>query len=184
MPGSIRSASSAARTAASFRAGTRTAGDAQLGYTVPNLLIEYVMRNTHVPVGPWRGVNTNQNGRLHGVLHRGMRARRRQGLARIPPCADEQASQASRGAQCRGREGRLGQAVARGRASRHRAVHGLWQLFGGDRRSLGEHAGQAEGAPHGAGARTAATPSTRTRSPRRSRARSPTGFRPPSTARW
>ena len=37
-------------------------GDAQLGYTVPNLLIEYAMRNTHVPVGPWRGVNTNQNG--------------------------------------------------------------------------------------------------------------------------
>jgi isoquinoline 1-oxidoreductase beta subunit len=37
-------------------------GDAQLGYHVPNLLIEYVMRNTHVPVGPWRGVNTNQNG--------------------------------------------------------------------------------------------------------------------------
>ena len=36
--------------------------DAQLGYTVPNLLLEYVMRNTHVPVGPWRGVNTNQNG--------------------------------------------------------------------------------------------------------------------------
>ncbi|PYN88024.1 MAG: aldehyde dehydrogenase [Candidatus Rokuibacteriota bacterium] len=36
-------------------------GDAQLGYTVPSLLIEYVMRNTHVPVGPWRGVNTNQN---------------------------------------------------------------------------------------------------------------------------
>jgi isoquinoline 1-oxidoreductase beta subunit len=29
---------------------------------VPNLLIEYAMRNTHVPVGPWRGVNTNQNG--------------------------------------------------------------------------------------------------------------------------
>jgi len=36
-------------------------GDAQLGYTVPNLRIEYAMRNTHVPVGPWRGVNTNQN---------------------------------------------------------------------------------------------------------------------------
>jgi len=38
------------------------AGDAQLGYSVPNLAIEYAMRNTHVPVGPWRGVNTNQNG--------------------------------------------------------------------------------------------------------------------------
>jgi isoquinoline 1-oxidoreductase subunit beta len=37
-------------------------GDAQFGYTVPNLLVEYAMRNTHVPVGPWRGVNTNQNG--------------------------------------------------------------------------------------------------------------------------
>jgi isoquinoline 1-oxidoreductase beta subunit len=37
-------------------------GDAQMGYTVPNLLTEYAIRNTHVPVGPWRGVNTNQNG--------------------------------------------------------------------------------------------------------------------------
>ena len=36
-------------------------GDAQLGYTVPNLLVEYALRTTHVPVGPWRGVNTNQN---------------------------------------------------------------------------------------------------------------------------
>jgi isoquinoline 1-oxidoreductase beta subunit len=36
-------------------------GDAQLGYTVPNLLVEYALRATHVPVGPWRGVNTNQN---------------------------------------------------------------------------------------------------------------------------
>ena len=38
-----------------------TVGDAQIGYTVPNLRTEYAMRNTHVPVGPWRGVNTNQN---------------------------------------------------------------------------------------------------------------------------
>ncbi len=36
--------------------------DAQLGYTFPTLLTEYVMKNTLVPVGPWRGVNTNQNG--------------------------------------------------------------------------------------------------------------------------
>ena len=38
------------------------AGDAQLGYTFPAFLLEYAQRNTHVPVGPWRGVNTNQNG--------------------------------------------------------------------------------------------------------------------------
>ena len=37
-------------------------GDAQLGYTFPSLRLEYAMRNTHVPVGTWRGVNTNQNG--------------------------------------------------------------------------------------------------------------------------
>ena len=36
-------------------------GDAQMGYTIPNLLTEYAIRNSHVPVGPWRGVNTNQN---------------------------------------------------------------------------------------------------------------------------
>ncbi|WP_231968429.1 molybdopterin cofactor-binding domain-containing protein [Polynucleobacter necessarius] len=36
--------------------------DVQPGYTFPSLLTEYVMKNTHVPVGPWRGVNTNQNG--------------------------------------------------------------------------------------------------------------------------
>ena len=36
-------------------------GEGQLGYAAPNMLIEYVMRNTHAPVGPWRGVNTNQN---------------------------------------------------------------------------------------------------------------------------
>ena len=36
-------------------------GDNQLGYSVPNLQIEYAMRNTPVPVGPWRGVNTTQN---------------------------------------------------------------------------------------------------------------------------
>jgi len=37
-------------------------GDQQLGYTIPNLLIEYAIRNTHVPVGTWRGVNIPQNG--------------------------------------------------------------------------------------------------------------------------
>ena len=37
-------------------------GDQTLGYTFPNLLIEYAIRNTHVPVGTWRGVNVPQNG--------------------------------------------------------------------------------------------------------------------------
>jgi isoquinoline 1-oxidoreductase beta subunit len=32
-----------------------------LSYSVPNLLIDHAMRNTHVPPGFWRGVNINQN---------------------------------------------------------------------------------------------------------------------------
>jgi len=40
----------------------KAAGDAQIGYSPANLRTEYAMRNSHVPVGPWRGVNTNQNG--------------------------------------------------------------------------------------------------------------------------
>jgi isoquinoline 1-oxidoreductase beta subunit len=34
----------------------------EFGYrSIPNLLIDHAVRNTHVPVGFWRGVNTNQN---------------------------------------------------------------------------------------------------------------------------
>jgi isoquinoline 1-oxidoreductase beta subunit len=36
-------------------------GEYALGYTIPNLLIDHAMRNTHVPPGVWRGVNINQN---------------------------------------------------------------------------------------------------------------------------
>ena len=35
--------------------------EGRFGYAIPNLLIEHAIRNTHVPVGFWRGVNTNQN---------------------------------------------------------------------------------------------------------------------------
>jgi isoquinoline 1-oxidoreductase subunit beta len=36
-------------------------GEGAFGYNVPNLLIDYVMRNPHVPAGFWRGVNSNHN---------------------------------------------------------------------------------------------------------------------------
>ncbi|MDQ4060593.1 MAG: molybdopterin-dependent oxidoreductase [Pseudomonadota bacterium] len=35
--------------------------EASIGYTIPNLLIDHAMRNTHVPPGFWRGVNLNHN---------------------------------------------------------------------------------------------------------------------------
>jgi isoquinoline 1-oxidoreductase subunit beta len=45
---------------ASF-AGLNASGDAAIGYSVPNLLIEHSMRNPHVIPGFWRGVNVNHN---------------------------------------------------------------------------------------------------------------------------
>jgi isoquinoline 1-oxidoreductase beta subunit len=41
--------------------GLAATGEAAIGYTVPNLLVEHSMRNPHVPPGFWRGVNVNHN---------------------------------------------------------------------------------------------------------------------------
>ncbi|WP_316190680.1 xanthine dehydrogenase family protein molybdopterin-binding subunit [Bradyrhizobium sp. SZCCHNS2096] len=42
-------------------AGFNASGDAMIGYSVPNMLIEHSMRNPHIIPGFWRGVNVNQN---------------------------------------------------------------------------------------------------------------------------
>ncbi|WP_035980657.1 molybdopterin cofactor-binding domain-containing protein [Bradyrhizobium sp. STM 3843] len=42
-------------------AGFNATGDAVIGYSVPNLLIEHSMRNPHIIPGFWRGVNVNHN---------------------------------------------------------------------------------------------------------------------------
>ena len=36
-------------------------GEAMIGYSFPNLLVDHAVRNPHVPPGFWRGVNLNQN---------------------------------------------------------------------------------------------------------------------------
>ena len=41
--------------------GLAPSGEATIGYSVPNLLIEHSMRNPHINPGFWRGVNVNQN---------------------------------------------------------------------------------------------------------------------------
>src|SRR5262249_50685791 len=41
--------------------GLNPSGEFAIGYSVPNLLIDHAMRNTHVPPGFWRGVNINQS---------------------------------------------------------------------------------------------------------------------------
>ena len=42
-------------------APTLLGNEHSFGYSIPNLLIDHAMRNTHVPPGFWRGVNINQN---------------------------------------------------------------------------------------------------------------------------
>ncbi|MGE0767522.1 MAG: molybdopterin cofactor-binding domain-containing protein [Hyphomicrobiaceae bacterium] len=37
-------------------------GESQMAYSIPSLYIDHAMRNTHLPVGSWRGVHTTQNG--------------------------------------------------------------------------------------------------------------------------
>jgi isoquinoline 1-oxidoreductase beta subunit len=44
-----------------FQGLNASGGEADIGYTFPNLLIDHAMRNPHVPPGFWRGVNLNQN---------------------------------------------------------------------------------------------------------------------------
>ena len=107
---------------------------------MPNLLIEYAMRNTHVPVGPWRGVNTNQNGvymecfieevaRAAGKdsleFRRALMSKHPKHLAVLNAAAEKAG---------------WGKPLPAGRASRHRAVHGLRQLLGRGGRGLGERA--------------------------------------------
>jgi isoquinoline 1-oxidoreductase subunit beta len=41
--------------------GLNATGEATIGYSVPNLLIEHAMRNPHIIPGFWRGVNVNHN---------------------------------------------------------------------------------------------------------------------------
>ena len=127
-------------------------GDAQLGYSVPEPA-HRIRHAQHARAGrPLARRQHQPERRLHGMLHGRSGASGRQGPARVPPHAHEPASQASRCAQCRGREGRLGQAAAPRCPSRHRAVHGLRQLLRGRRRGLGERPRQGQGSPHGAGA--------------------------------
>ena len=116
------------------RASTRPASFT-FGYTVPNLLIDHAMRNTHVPPGFWRGVNINQNcifiecfmDELAQAAGQDALEFRRKLMGKHP---------APRGAQCGGRTRRLGQAGAAGRPSRPGAHEGVQQLRGGLRGDL------------------------------------------------
>src|SRR5918993_852242 len=49
------------RDPATFQGLNAGGTEGQLGYSIPNILVDHAMRNPHVPPGFWRGVNNNQN---------------------------------------------------------------------------------------------------------------------------
>jgi isoquinoline 1-oxidoreductase subunit beta len=49
------------RDPATFQGLNAGGAEGAFGYTIPNLLIDHAMRNTHIPPWFWRGVNNNQN---------------------------------------------------------------------------------------------------------------------------
>jgi isoquinoline 1-oxidoreductase beta subunit len=51
----------AGRDARMFQGLYAEPGEAQIGYSIPNLYIDHAMRTTPVSVGSWRGVHANQN---------------------------------------------------------------------------------------------------------------------------
>lgn len=44
-----------------FQGLTANSPEGMLGYSIPNVLVDHAMRNTHVLAGFWRGVNANHN---------------------------------------------------------------------------------------------------------------------------
>ena len=98
------------RDPATFQGLNPSGTEGVFGYAVPNLLIDHAMRNPPVPPGFWRGVNNNQNALYLECFMDETRPCRRAGSARVPPQAARQQPEASRRAQRRRREGRLGHA--------------------------------------------------------------------------
>ena len=133
--------------------GLADTGEHSFGYSIPNLLIDHAMRNTHVPPGFWRGVNINQNAvfmecfmdelaQAAGQDELEFRRKNMQGLPR------------NLGGAERGRRAhRLEQARAAGDLPRPGADEGLQQLRRGGVRDLGAGRQQGEGAPHRRGDR-------------------------------
>ena len=109
----------------------------EFGYgAIPNLLIDHAVRNTHVPVGFWRGVNTNQNAiYMECFIDELAHAAAKDPLEFRRALLTEE-PEASCRAECRRGEGWMGYADAKGRVPRRLPELWLWQLHGGGRRGF------------------------------------------------
>jgi isoquinoline 1-oxidoreductase beta subunit len=126
--------------------GFAPSGDAMIGYSIPNILIDHSMRNPHVP--PFLARRQRQPERhLSRVLYgRGRQGSRRRSIGISSP-TDGQPSQAPRRTQRGGGRDRVEQAGAARSLSWTSPAHGLRQLCGGRRGSL-RRRGQSEDTPH------------------------------------
>ena len=128
--------------------GVSPSGDAAIGYSVPNLLVEHSMRNPHVPPGFWRGVNVNQNaiymecfmdelaqsvGQDPVEFRRKLMSKHPKHLAVLNAVAEKIG---------------WGKPRAARRLSRDCAGDGLWQLCRGCRGNLRHRRQQDQGASH------------------------------------
>ena len=121
----------------------------EFGYSaIPNLLIDHAVRNTHVPVGFWRGVNTNQNAIymecfIDEVAHaagkdplefrRALLVNSPKHLAVLNAVAEK---------------AEWGKPLPQGGVPRHLPELRLRQLYRRGRRGVGVAAWRTEGAPH------------------------------------
>jgi len=110
------------------------AGLADNGYNVPNMRVESLVKNTHLPVWFWRAPGINQHifaiesfldemAAASGIDPYQMRRKLLEGKPRL-----------AQGVGYRRGEGRLGQAVAKRQRPRHRHLHGLRQSMRASRR--------------------------------------------------
>ena len=128
--------------------GLNATGEAAIGYSVPNLLVEHSMRNPHVPPGFWRGVNVNHNaiylecfmdelahaaGQDPLEFRRKLMSKHPKHLAVLNAVADKIG---------------WGKPAPQGRLSRDCAGDGLWQLRRGRGRNLRHRRQQDQGASH------------------------------------
>ncbi len=123
-----------------------------MSYDVPNYLVDYAMRNTHVPVGFWRCVNNTQNAFFKESFIDEMAHASEQDPYQFRRKLLEPASarrEIHRRARCRGEACGVGDTAGGRRASRDRAARMLWQLYGSGHRSLGRRCRQAQSSSRG-----------------------------------
>ena len=110
------------------------AGLADIGYDIPNMRIDAVIKNTHLPVWFWRAPGANQHVYRDGELHRRARDRRRAGPVSIPAQDARGQARLAEGPRHRGGEIRLGQAASEGQRPRHCDLHRYRQPLRAGRR--------------------------------------------------